>query len=350
MSPLPVAYAGRMVRSLARRRPVPVFASIYPTFRCNLRCVYCNFPGMMPPESELTTDEWKGVIDALAAHGCRRVSILGGEPLLREDLAEIIGHVRRRGLSCALTSNGLLVPERIGELRGLSTLVLSLDAAGPANDEVRGRGSFEAVKKSIEAARRSGIPVKINSVLSGRTAPELDGLLEFVDRNDLSVTLNVMRSGTPALWRDAASVKESDGDIRRLLLRLAELAKRNPRILFSEATYRFAARWDDYSRDRYEKSDFATNAPLLRSAPRCRAGRCYLTILSDGSVTPCMNTIGQIKGGNVVADGFAAAWRSLRDHDCLRCYAPCLVELDHLFSLRPRVVLNFVLRHLRRYR
>lgn len=346
--PLTVNDAGRLLWSRLGRRPALLFAGIYPTFRCNLRCVYCNFPGMV--SAELPTAEWLGVVDRLAEAGCRRVGILGGEPLLRGDIAEIIGRVRRRGMSCVLTSNGLLVTERAAELRGLDTLVLSLDAAGPANDEVRGRGGFKAVTRGVEAARRNGIPVKINAVLSARTSAELDGLLDFVVRCGLHVTLNLMRSGTPELWRDAAGIRDSDENIRRLLLRLAGLARSNPRVLFSEATYRFASRWGDYSKDRCERGELPPRHPLFRGAPRCRAGRDFLTILSDGGVAPCMNTIGQIRGGNVIADGLLAAWRSLHDHGCLLCWSPCLVELNSLFNLRPGVVLNFIARHWKRYR
>lgn len=336
-------YAGHMARCRLRGRPALVMAGILPTFRCNLRCTYCNLPGLKTPE--LCTDLWKSVIDQLSDLGCRRVSFLGGEPLLCTDLPELVDRVRRRGMSCVLTSNGLLVPERVQWLRQVSTLVLSLDSAGPANDEVRGEGSFEAIKKSIESARRNGIPVKINAVLSSRTSSGLDDLLGFIEKHDLHVTLNVMRSRRPELWGKAASIKDDDGNIRKLLVRIAGLARRNRRILFSEKTYRFASKWSPYSIDRYSRDELSPRHPLSQMGPRCQAGRYYMTILPDGSVTACMNTIGQIRGGNVVQDGAASAWRSLHDHGCVTCYSPCLVELNYLFSLNPSVVLNFVSRH-----
>ena len=63
-------------------------AGLYLTHRCNLRCLYCSSPYRNTPE--LGTPEWRTVIDQLAVLGCRRVGILGGEPLLRPDLGEII--------------------------------------------------------------------------------------------------------------------------------------------------------------------------------------------------------------------------------------------------------------------
>src|ERR1700687_150105 len=194
--------AGRMFLSRLRGSPVLMLANLYPTHRCNLRCTYCNSPFKHTPE--LTTAQWLRVIDELADLGCRRVLILGGEPLLRPDIAEFIERIKTRGMSCVLTSNGLLVARRIRELRGLDTLVLSLDAVGRANDAVRGDGVFAGVQGALLAAQGIGLPVKINAVLSAVTAPHLNALLDFVAQHDLSITINAMRSGAPDLRRDAA--------------------------------------------------------------------------------------------------------------------------------------------------
>jgi MoaA/NifB/PqqE/SkfB family radical SAM enzyme len=336
-----------MVASRLRGRPLLVIASLYPTHRCNLRCTYCSSPFLKTPE--LATDAWISIVDQLADLGCRRVAILGGEPLLRADAPEIIEHVRVRGMACVLTSNGLLVSKHIDRLRLLDTLVLSLDAPGPANDTVRGAGVFAAVREAIVAARNADVRVKINAVLSVKTAPLLDELLAFVAQHDVHVTVNVMRSGAPDLWHDAASIKADDQEIRRTLNRLAALTRTNPRILFSENTYRYAAGWGDYARDRLEADEAAADDPRIRRGPRCQAGRYYLTINPDGSVYPCSLTVGRICGGNVVRDGVAAAWRQLHGHPCVACYAPCQVEQNYLFSLQPRVVWRFVARHLNRF-
>jgi pyrroloquinoline quinone biosynthesis protein E len=137
--------------------------------------------------SELITEQWLSIISQLAELGCRRVTLIGGEPLVRPDVSELIYHVKKEGMSCLLATNGILVPKRIDDLKDLSALVLSLDSAGPANDEVRGEGVFEAAKEAIRAAKNAGIPIKINSVLSVHTAPGLESFLEFLESKDLSV-------------------------------------------------------------------------------------------------------------------------------------------------------------------
>lgn len=339
--------AARVLAAHWRGTPTLLSAGLYLTHRCNLRCLYCSSPYRNTPE--LATAEWLGVVDQLADLGCRRVGILGGEPLLRPDVGEVIDHVRARGMACVLTSNGLMVSRRIDDIRGLDTLVLSLDAPGPANDAQRGAGVFAAVQRALAAARAAGIPVKLNAVMSVQTAPHLDALLAFCEAHDLHVTVNVMRSGAPDLWHRAATFKAEDEAIRELLDRLALLARQNPRVLFSEVTYRYAMRWGDYARDRFEAHELPAADPRRRDGPQCQAGRFYLSIDPDGTAYPCVATAGRITGGNVVADGVEAAWRRLNDHGCVACYSPCLVEQNFLFSLDRRVIGQFVRRHLPRF-
>lgn len=334
--------------SLARSRlggfHRPLHASIYVTHRCNLRCVYCSSPYI--ETEELSLAEWQSAIAGLSDLGCRRVAILGGEPLVRGDIAEIISSVKANGMHCVLTSNGLLVPRCIGGLEQLDTLVLSLDGIGEANDSSRGKGVFEGVRRAIDAARRAGIPVKLNAVMTRASAPRLDHLLQFVEDNDLSVTVNVVRSGNE-LWHNAEAVRQDQEQTRDLLLKLARVARTNRRLLFSEQAYRFAADWPDYGHDRLDASQCKDLS--LSRMPRCHAGLTYLSIGPDGTAYPCALTANRINGGNVVSDGVERAWRSLHGHDCVTCFTPCMLEQNYLHSMSPGVIARFALKHLRRY-
>lgn len=343
----PLGTGLRLLASRASRTPALLGALLYTTQRCNLRCTYCSSPLRRTPE--LATEPWLRILDELAELGCHRLTFLGGEPLLRADLPALLGRAQAHGMRCVLTSNGLLVPRRIAQLRALDTLVLSLDAPGPANDAVRGAGVFAAVAAAIAAAKAEGIPLKLNAVLSAPTAPYLDDLLAFVERHDLALTINVVRSGAPDLWKDAADVKPDDDEVRRLLERLAVLARTNPRVLFSSTTYRYAAAWGDFGRDRFEADELPADDPRRRDGPRCQAGRAYLAIDADGAVYPCTLTFGRIAGGNAATDGVAAAWRALHGHPCVACFTPCLVEQNFLYSLHPGVLTHFARRHLPRF-
>ena len=158
-----------------------------------------------------------------------------------------------------------------------------------------------------------------------------------------------MRSESPDLWRDAASVRPEDATVSALLTRLAAEARRNPRLLFSPSSFRYAARWGDYGKDRAERGDWPANDPRLRDAPTCHHGRNTIAIDADGEVYPCSQTFGRIHGGNAAREGVATAWQRLHDHRCVTCFSPCTVEQNAILSLRPGPLLHFARRHLGRF-
>ena len=336
-----LGYGLRALRSRVTGRARLSTVSLYITNRCNLRCIYCSSPYLRT--AELSLDQWRRVIRELSDLGCRRILILGGEPLVRKDVGAIIAAVKDHAMHCVLTSNGLLVPRYIDVLKALDTLVLSLDAIGEGNDRVRGAGVSDAVRSAIDCAQSAAIPVKLNAVISSETADGLDELIRFADRLDISLTVNVVRWGNPRLNHHADQVAQSDAATRKLLLKLADLSRSNPRILFSPRTYQFAANWPDYSRDRLEAND------PLPLAPRCYAGRSYFSILPDGSTSPCAITTGEIVGDNAVSAGTEQGWRSLHNHSCKLCSSPCMLEQNYLHSLQPSVLSQFLRRHFNRY-
>src|SRR4051794_20103298 len=77
-------------RATGRKFPLMVTMSL--TDRCNFGCVYCRLPQMN--RDEMSTAEWHRAIDELADAGMMRVSLMGGEPLLRKDVGEVIDHLK----------------------------------------------------------------------------------------------------------------------------------------------------------------------------------------------------------------------------------------------------------------
>src|SRR3954469_11256195 len=91
-------------RATGKKHPLMVTLSI--TDRCNFRCEYCNLPGM--DRDEMSTADWLRAIDELADAGMMRVSLRGGEPLVRKDVGVLIERLRERGVNIAMNTNGWL--------------------------------------------------------------------------------------------------------------------------------------------------------------------------------------------------------------------------------------------------
>jgi MoaA/NifB/PqqE/SkfB family radical SAM enzyme len=112
----------------------PLLFSYYVTHRCALNCRYCcDGDGKRfkeDPIPELTTGEARRLVSILARSG-DTLDVTGGEPMVREDLEEILAHAHAVGMRTVLNTKGLGLAERPGILHHTDVLVLSLDSLRP---------------------------------------------------------------------------------------------------------------------------------------------------------------------------------------------------------------------------
>jgi cyclic pyranopterin phosphate synthase len=166
------------------------------TDQCNFRCVYCMPPEGLPtlPRSDyLTIDEMVRFARLCGDLGVRRVRLTGGEPLLRKDVVEIVGALKRvatvRDLS--MTTNGSLLGRLAERLRlaGLDRLNVSLDSLDAARfAEVSRFPHFERVRDGIQTALDLGFPVKLNVVvMKGMPDDEILAFVALAVRQDIDV-------------------------------------------------------------------------------------------------------------------------------------------------------------------
>ena len=166
------------------------------TEHCNLRCMYCA-PDTCPQTSRghlLSVAEIRRLVTALAALGIHKVRLTGGEPLLRQDLEDIIVAVAQTaGIDyIPLTTNGQGLAERAKALKdaGLMRVNISLDTLSPERySQITGGGSIRPVLAAIDACLLAGIqPVKLNVVLiRGINDDEIGQLISLTRDRDLSV-------------------------------------------------------------------------------------------------------------------------------------------------------------------
>jgi len=164
------------------------------TDRCNFDCVYCHNEGlgdtrgpMEPDDNEMTADDVVRLLEVVKALGVEKVKFTGGEPMLRQDLAEIIRRTPD-SIEVSMTTNGTFLPGRAEELKaaGLDRVNVSQDAIDPdAFAEITKSGAYEQVLAGVEAAVDAGLtPVKLNMVVFKHTAGYVEGMVEHAANND----------------------------------------------------------------------------------------------------------------------------------------------------------------------
>jgi cyclic pyranopterin phosphate synthase len=164
------------------------------TDRCNFDCVYCHNEGlgdtrgpMDPQEDEMSTDDVVRFLEVAAEFGVDSVKFTGGEPMLRDDLEEIIRRTPD-SMEVSLTTNGTFLPGRAEALReaGLERVNVSQDALDPeAFAEITKSGAYDRVMEGVQAALDAGLdPVKLNMVVFEHTAGYVEDMVEHVAEND----------------------------------------------------------------------------------------------------------------------------------------------------------------------
>lgn len=167
--------ANLLARSLYRviqNRNLPNMMSLAVNDECDAHCQHCSFFTGVDDKSRatLTTAQARQVIHDAQDLGISVLNLVGGEPLLRDDLPEIIRAVDKDLTTTVLFTNGSRLAERVVDLRkaGLDSVYVSLDFAdAERHDRFRGApGLFQQATAGIQAARSRGLSVGISCTMT----------------------------------------------------------------------------------------------------------------------------------------------------------------------------------------
>lgn len=309
---------------------VPLHVLLTVTHQCNALCAYCAVPLRRVPE--LSTEEWGEILDRLAKMGTTRVSIDGGEPLMRADIGLLIDRCDAYGIWTSLQSNGALVPERIGALKNLKQLVLSLDGRPANHDLLREHGSYKRVIKAIEIARSVGIEVWSSTVLTRRNIGDVGFVLDQAEALGFTATFQVLQGDCTPYGKSGVRLRPEQGESQRVLRELLEARIAGRPVGMSEKTLRYLLAWPDFRQ--------ATDA-MPHEDLHCLAGQLYCAIDADGTLYPCTLQAGTFPGRNIREVGLDAAFEGLRDNPCSACTSSALTEYNYLYNLNLPALLEY---------
>ncbi len=168
------------------------------TQRCNLKCIYCHREGISEDENdnrEMHPDEIERIVKIGKKFGVKKVKITGGEPLVREDICEIVERIARIGFDdVSMTTNGVYLEDYARDLRkaGLDRVNVSLDTLRrEVYKSITGSDFLEKVVNGIEEAYKVGLkPIKINVVMMrGINDDELENFFKRFSRKHIIIQL-----------------------------------------------------------------------------------------------------------------------------------------------------------------
>lgn len=163
--------------------PLAVLAEM--THRCPLQCPYCSNPlDLERASQELTTDEWRRVMDELVALGVLQIHWSGGEPTVRKDLEDLVGHAAKIGLYSNLITSAVLLDEtRVNALAdaGLDHVQISFqDKEAEGGDRIGGfKGGHEKKRAVARWVRAAELPLTLNMVMHRQNLHHLQDMLDM---------------------------------------------------------------------------------------------------------------------------------------------------------------------------
>jgi len=176
----------------------PILCNYYVTYRCNSRCVYCDFGNLEKyrhsPLANLA--DVRTNLQALKGLGVRFIDFTGGEPLLHPHLPEMLREAKRLRFATSLTTNTLLYPKRANELRGLVNLLhFSLDSLDPAEyHRLRGVPGLEKVIESLDIAQRLREQPDVLFTVTNENYRAIDALSLFAAQRQVMLIVNPLFS------------------------------------------------------------------------------------------------------------------------------------------------------------
>ena len=166
----------------AAPRPYTLVAEL--TYRCPLRCVYCSNPiDFAHTRDELSTDQWRRAFSEAAQLGVVQLHLSGGEPMLREDLCELIQHARECDLYTNLITGGTLIDEdKLRRFRDAGLDHIQLSIQGASMDLAEKVAGVRSHQKKLEVARlisAMGFPFTLNVVIHRLNIAEVPELIRL---------------------------------------------------------------------------------------------------------------------------------------------------------------------------
>ncbi len=153
------------------------------THACNLKCKHCFSQSGRPETNELTTQEIKHALDAFSQSKVLFINFTGGEPLMRDDLFDILTYASGKKISIDLSTNGLLVSrEVISKLKETNVfqVQVSIDGLEKTHDNLRGKGAFQKALRSIDLMKNNGLQIVISTTINKTNLNQVPDIIDCV--------------------------------------------------------------------------------------------------------------------------------------------------------------------------
>ena len=320
------------------RTPLACHFSI--TNRCPWNCTYCGFKNLH--KDECTTEEAIRIIESLADMGNKRLHLVGGEPMLRKDVGQLIAAAKNRGLFVTMATTGFDLGRMWDQVKDIDIFFLSFDGPKTIHDEQRGDGAYDVLVDAMDMLSQKESRFWTTTVITSKNMHHIDFILETAEKRGFLTNYHLLYFNDTAEYlpgsmhlneidEDLKADQEQYNEVVEYLLAIKK--KKMGGVIASSPMYLKSLRdWGDFS-EVYRKE--------ASQKYRCWAGKLYCYIDANGDVYPCGDIMGRVRPVNCLEHGLEKAFKMLPDVPCNSCIVACYCELNLMFSLNPGCILHW---------
>jgi len=286
----------KSVEPFTQEFSAPLRVDLALTFRCQNNCVHC-YAGGPHETSELTTEQWREVIDRLHQVGVFILTFTGGEPTLREDLPELLLYGQSKGIVTGLITNGRKLKDKTYvetlEKTGLDFIQVTLESHKPKIHDLMTatKGSWKETVAGIKNIIPTQIYATTNTTLSKHNAPD------FLETIDFLKKLGVAAFGCNSLIYSGKANAISE----EFVLPLDRLNELLPKVRDKANQLGLKFLW--YTPTQYCRFD---PVKLGLGVKSCTAANVNMCVGPNGDVYPCQSYFESL--GNILKDYWQKIW------------------------------------------
>lgn len=272
-------------------------------WHCNQKCVHCYAAGQTcSDEPELSTEQWKNIIDECRTVGIAQLTFTGGEPTMRNDLIELISH--SRWFITRLNTNGVLLTEdyckqlKESEVDNVQITFYSDDK--DIHNKLVGANNFEKTVNGIKNAVKEGLSVSINTPLCSLNKDYGKTLKLLKELGVIYVTCSGLILTGNAVEEESQKTQLRHDELLTILTDSVNYCNKNKmEIGFTSPGWLLES----------ELSELGLNPPS------CGACLSNMAITPSGKVVPCQSWLSDGVLGDFLQDNWSKIWNSEKCKD-----------------------------------
>ncbi len=267
-------------------------------WHCNLQCLHCYAAGQQHAgETELSTEEWKRILDRLQEIGVPQITFTGGEPTMRDDLTELIDY--GQWFITRLNTNGVrLTKEYCHSLKAASLDSVQITLYSGDRDihnRLVGADGYESTTAGIRNALDLGISISVNTPLCTLNKDYVSTLKYLHALGVTYVTCSGLITTGNAKMEDSASLRLTRDEISRILKDAVEYCADNDMEI-------------SFTSPGWVEDELCEQLGI--STPGCGACLSNMAITPGGKVVPCQSWLSDEPLGDILCDEWGKIWDS----------------------------------------